>query len=75
MERLITIKRAAQALQVSERHLRNLQSQGRLQVVRIGRSVRLRRRDVERLCSPETGSAVPGGEGDGPGGGRTGNGS
>jgi excisionase family DNA binding protein len=50
MERLITLKRAAEQLQVSERFLRRLERSGRLKVVRIGRAVRIREEDLERLC-------------------------
>jgi excisionase family DNA binding protein len=50
MERLVTMKRAAARLQVSERFLRRLARSGHLKVVRIGRAVRIPAAELERLC-------------------------
>ncbi len=50
MERLFTIKRAAQQLQVSEKFLRKLERAGRLPTVRLGRAIRVSERELERLC-------------------------
>ena len=52
MEHYITLKKAAERLQVSERFLRKLQAQGRLRVVCLGgaRVVRVSERELERLC-------------------------
>ena len=53
MERFVTIKRAARALEVSEKFLRNLQRAGRLRVVRLGRAVRISEHEIERICREE----------------------
>ena len=49
MEQFYTIKRAARYLEVSEKFLRKLQRRGRLRVVRLGRTVRIARAEIERL--------------------------
>jgi excisionase family DNA binding protein len=51
MERLITIKAAAAALSVSVRFLERLVARGELQVVRLGRAIRISERELERLCN------------------------
>ena len=50
MEQLVTLKEAAQTLSVSPEFLKKLQRLGRLQVVRLGRAVRVSEQEVERLC-------------------------
>jgi excisionase family DNA binding protein len=50
MERLMTLKQTAKALSVSSAFLKKLQRQGRLRVVRLGRSVRIPQAEVERLA-------------------------
>lgn len=55
MERLVSIKRAARRLQVSEKFLRRLQQSGRLRVVRLGRAIRISEQELERLCREEFG--------------------
>jgi len=51
VERLISMKRAARLLQVSERFLRRLERSGRLRVVRLGRAVRIPAKELERLST------------------------
>ncbi len=55
MERLLTLKAAAQKLAVSQQFLKRLQRQGRLKVVRLGRSVRIEERELERLVRDGSG--------------------
>jgi len=49
VERLFTIKQAAEVLAVSTELLKKLRRQGRLRVVRLGRSVRISEKELERL--------------------------
>jgi excisionase family DNA binding protein len=48
---LLTVKEFADALSVTPAAIRKWLSQGRLQRVKLGRSVRLRRRDLNRLVA------------------------
>ena len=48
MDRLLTVPEVAELLQVSEWSVKALVRQGRIPVVRIGRSVRFRPADLER---------------------------
>jgi excisionase family DNA binding protein len=48
--RLLSLDAAAHQLSVSARHLRNLAARGQLRIVRLGRSVRVPREEIERLC-------------------------
>ena len=57
MEQLVTVKQAAATLSVSPEFLKKLRRQGRLQVVRIGRAVRLSEHEIERLCREGAGNA------------------
>jgi excisionase family DNA binding protein len=49
VERLFTFKQAAELLAVSPELLKKLRRQGRLRVVRLGRSVRVGEKELERL--------------------------
>jgi len=49
VERLFTLKQAADLLAVSPELLKKLRRQGRLRVVRLGRSVRVGEKELERL--------------------------
>lgn len=49
MEQLLSIRRAAKTLQVSEKFLRKLQHAGALRVIRLGRAVRVPKGEIERL--------------------------
>src|SRR5262249_49096155 len=49
MERLVTMKRAAEILSVSPEFLKKLERAGRLRVVRLGRAVRIPQQELERL--------------------------
>jgi excisionase family DNA binding protein len=51
LEPLFTVPDAATILNVSERTVRRLIASGTIRAVRIGRSVRLRPRDIERLIA------------------------
>ena len=53
MERLLTLRKAALKLDVSQQFLKRLQRQGRLRVVRLGRAVRVSEQELERLCRDE----------------------
>jgi excisionase family DNA binding protein len=48
---LLTTKEFAEALAVSEAAVRKWVYQGRLEPVKLGRAVRLRRRDLDRLVN------------------------
>ena len=50
MQQLVTLKEAAETLAVSPEFLKKLQRLGRLQVVRLGKAVRVSEHEVERLC-------------------------
>ncbi len=50
MEQLLTLKKAAKKLDVSEQYLKRLQRQGRIRVIRLGRAVRISEQELERLC-------------------------
>ncbi|MCM8536757.1 MAG: helix-turn-helix domain-containing protein [Lentisphaeraceae bacterium] len=41
-DKLLTLKQVSELLQVSQRHLYNLEAQGSLKFIRIGRAVRVR---------------------------------
>ena len=51
MTELLTVKDFADALAVTPAAIRKWLYQGRLQAVKLGRSVRLRRRDLDRLVA------------------------
>jgi excisionase family DNA binding protein len=53
MDRLFTLKKAAEILAVSPEFLKKLQRNGRLHVVRLGRAVRVSERELDRLCREE----------------------
>lgn len=53
MERLLTLKQAAEKLAVSAQFLKRLQQQGRLRVIRLGRAVRVSEQELERLVRDE----------------------
>ena len=53
MERLLTLKQAAEKLAVSLQFLKRLQRQGRLRVVRLGRAIRVEEAELERLVRDE----------------------
>ena len=57
MEQLVTVKQAAATLSLSPEFVKKLERQGRLQVVRIGRAVRISEQEVERLCREGAGNA------------------
>lgn len=50
MGRLLTLKNAAELLAVSPEFIKKLRRQGMIKVIRIGRSVRVPEREIERLC-------------------------
>ncbi len=50
MTKLLALKDAAEQLSVSPEFLKKLQRDGRLQVVRLGRAVRVSEEEVERLA-------------------------
>jgi excisionase family DNA binding protein len=50
-DKLLTVPDVARLLQLSERTIRRLIAAGALDVVRIGRSVRIRRNDLSSLLS------------------------
>lgn len=52
---MLTIDQAAQLLSLSPRTVRSMVKDGRLPAVRIGRAVRIRRGDVERLVALHAG--------------------
>jgi excisionase family DNA binding protein len=52
--RLVTIAQGAEHLSVSERTVRRAVADGRLPAVRIGRCIRIRLDDLERLMRPVT---------------------
>jgi excisionase family DNA binding protein len=49
VERLVTLKRAAQLLSVSVAFLKKLQRTGHLHVVHLGRAVRIPQAELDRL--------------------------
>jgi excisionase family DNA binding protein len=51
---LMTIGEAATILHVSPRTIRRIIERGELEVVRIGRSIRVRREDIKQIISGET---------------------
>ena len=53
VQRLVTLKTAAEQLSVSPEFLKKLQRQRRLRVVRLGRAVRISEQELERLCREE----------------------
>ena len=53
LNRLLTLKQAAEKLAVSPQFLKRLQQQGRLQVIHLGRAVRVTEEELERLCRDE----------------------
>ena len=53
MDRLFTLRAAAQKLAVSQQFLKRLQRQGRLRVIRLGRAIRVSEQELERLCRDE----------------------
>ncbi len=53
MEQLLTLKQAAKVLAVSEEYLKKLRRQGRLRVIKLGRSVRVTEEELQRLCRGE----------------------
>jgi excisionase family DNA binding protein len=50
----MTIGEAATILHVSPRTIRRIIERGELEVVRIGRSIRVRREDIKQIISGET---------------------
>ena len=50
MDRLFTLKRAAQQLDVSPEFLKKLRRMGRLRTVSLGRAVRVSEQELQRLC-------------------------
>jgi excisionase family DNA binding protein len=48
---LLTVKQFADTLSITPAAIRKWMYQGRLQPVRLGRAVRLRRRDLDRLVN------------------------
>ena len=50
VQQLLTLKKAAIKLDVSEQFLKRLQRQGRLRVIYLGRAVRVSEPELERLC-------------------------
>jgi excisionase family DNA binding protein len=50
LNRLLTLKEAAEKLAVSQQFLRRLQHKGRLRVIQLGRAVRVSEDELERLC-------------------------
>jgi len=50
VRRLVRVDEVAHILQVSQRHVRGLVASGRIASVRIGRSVRVTRDEVERVA-------------------------
>ncbi len=57
MDRLITLKQASARLSVSPEFLKKLQRSGALQIVRLGRAVRVSEHEIERLCREGAGNA------------------
>jgi len=53
VNRLLTLKQAADKLAVSQKFLKRLQYQGRLRVIHLGRAVRVAQAELERLCREE----------------------
>jgi excisionase family DNA binding protein len=49
--RLLRVDEAAELLTISGRHLRGLIARGEVNVVRLGRCVRIPRAEVDRLCA------------------------
>lgn len=52
-EPLLTVREAAERCRLSVRQMRRHIEQGRLRVVRLGRSVRIRPNDLERFINGE----------------------
>lgn len=48
-ERLLTVRQAAEALNVSPRFINKLLADGELERIKLGRCTRIRRDDIERL--------------------------
>ncbi len=57
MEQLITLKEGATRLAVSPEFLKKLQRSGALQIVRLGRAVRVSEHEIERLAREGAGNA------------------
>lgn len=55
---LLTVPDAAEYLTVSERFIRRMVSEGRVPVVKLGKHVRIRRRDLDAYISASTREAV-----------------
>ena len=53
MEQLYRLKKAAHILDVSPEFLKKLQRQGRLRIIRLGRTIRVSSQELERLCREE----------------------
>jgi len=53
VEQLLTLRKAAERLDISPQFLKRLQRQGRLRVVRLGRAIRVTEQELERLCRDE----------------------
>ncbi len=62
MEQFVSVKQAAERLSVSQEFLKKLVRKGQLQVVRIGRAVRISEHELERLCRGEIGRGTTGEE-------------
>ena len=50
-ERLLTVRQAAEALNVSPRFINKLLTIGKLQRIKLGRCTRIRRADIDRIIA------------------------